>query len=159
MAFSLTHHYTRAKSGLMNIDPKEATQLAEDWLIAGGTGLALGLMSAAFGGLDKKVMGMNVPIDGLAALALGGVGLATRSRELQIASIAAGGSASTRTFEAFFKKGMGVHGDFDSQDIPFGFGHQPAQLAGFGQQSQFAPGFGFGFGSEKDRLVEAAKAL
>lgn len=165
MAFSLSHYYGSAKSGLMNINPAEATQLFEDWMIAGGTGALLGLMSAATGGMDKKIFGLSVPMDGAASLVLGFTGLALRSPELKVASIAAAGSASARTFEGFFKKGMGAHGDFDANDIPFGFGsgNEPHQLPGGGwHQDQFSgqfSGMGFGFGNERDKLAEAAKLL
>lgn len=145
---SLSHYYGRAKAGLMGINPNEAVQLGEDWMIAAGTGAVLGLMSAATGGMDKKIFGMEVPMDGLAAFGLALAGLSLRSRELQVASIAAGGSAATRTFEALFKKTV-TAGDFDQSDIPFGWGHEPAQM-GTG---------GFGFGMHQDRLVEAARHL
>jgi hypothetical protein len=160
---SISHYYGRAKAGMMNINPVEATELGEKWLIAGGTGLALGLISASMGGLDHKIMGMNVPVDGLMSLGLGVAGLSMRSPELQTASIAAAGSASTRTFEAIFKKGLGAHGDFDANDIPFGFGGAPQLNAGFGGapaqmgQGQFSAGFGFDSG--RDKIAEAAKLL
>jgi hypothetical protein len=162
---SLSKHYNAAKAGLMGINPVHATEHAERLLIAGGTGLALGLISAGMGGLDHKVMGMNVPVDGLASLGLSVAGLAMHSPELLTASVAAAGSASTRSFEAIFKKGLGAHGDFDSSDIPFGFGgnEAPQMGAGYGfgapqmGQGQFSAGFGFD--SSRDRLVEAAKAL
>lgn len=165
---SLAHHYARAKAGLGGINPKEATEHGERLLIAGGTGLALGAISAATGGLDKKIAGMNVPVDGLASFGLSLAGLAMRSPELLTASIAAAGSASTRTFEGIFKKGLGAHGDYDGNDIPFGA--EAPQLAGYNYGfgdgghghlpaagGQFAAGFGFG--NERDRLVEAARAL
>lgn len=142
----LSHYYGRAKSGLMNINPHEATQLGEDWLIAGATGMMLGLVSASIGGLEKDIAGFKVPVDGLFAFGLGAAGLAMRSPELRTASVAAGGSAATRTFEAFFKKALNAHGDFDSSDIPFG--HDPHQLS--------AGGYAYG---ADDRLIEAARSL
>lgn len=142
---SLSHYYSRAKGGLMNINPHEAVQHGEDLLIAGATGAVLGLFAASTGGLDKRVFGMNVPVDGLASFGLAAVALSIRSPELKVASIAAGGSAATRTFESLFKK-MSAHGDFDASDIPFN--GEPAQLEG---------GYGYGWG--QDRLVEAAANL
>lgn len=164
---SLAHHYARAKAGMMGINPKEATEHGERLLIAGATGGVLGLISASTGGLDKKIAGLNVPVDGLASLGLSVAGLAMHSPELLTASIAAAGSASTRTFEGIFKKGLGAHGDYDGNDIPFG-AETPQLNAGFGfgdgghghlpaASGQFSAGFGFDSG--RDRLVEAAKAL
>lgn len=149
MSSSLSHYYSRAKSGLMGINPREATQLGEDWLIAGGTGAILGLVSASIGGLDKQVAGMNVPIDGLAAGGLALAGLALGIPELKTASVAAGGSASTRVFEKFFKKSLGAHGDEDF-DATYGYayGAEPYQL-----QDEY----GYGWG--QDSLVEAAANL
>lgn len=162
---SLSMYYSKAKSGMMNIDSKEAVQLGEDWLIAGGTGAVLGLIAASMGGLDHTVAGMKVPVDGLLSVGLGVAGLSMHSQELKVASIAAAGSASTRTFTALFAKGMGAHGDFDGNDVPFGFGagpEAPQLQAGYGFGSPVAQGQfngGFGFGSDRDRLIEAAKAL
>ena len=158
----LSHYYGRAKESFAGINPKEATEHGEKMLIAGGTGLVLGLTSAIMGGLDHKILGMNVPVDGLASFGLAAAGLALHSPELLTASIAAGGSASTRSFEAIFKKGMGAHGDFDSTDIPFGFGYGTPQLqngftAGSPQvNGQFSAGFGFG---GEDKIAEAARSL
>jgi hypothetical protein len=144
---SLSHYYSKAKGGLMNINPHEAVQLGEDLAIAGGTGAILGAMAAATGGMDKQILGMTVPMDGLASLGLAVAGLSIRSPELKVASIAAGGSAASRTFERLFKKTF-AHGDFDAENIPFGYGEDPAQLEA---------GYGYGYG--QDRLVEAAAAL
>lgn len=159
---SLSHYYGKAKAGMIGINPKEATELGEKLLIAGGTGAGLGLISAGLGGLDHKVFGFNVPVDGLASLVLGGVGLAIQSPELCTASVAAAGSAATRSFEALFKKGLGAHGDsdFDYVGSQMGFGAAPNPA--MDQTNQFAGQFGgqFGFGADgKDRLIEAAKAL
>lgn len=160
---SLSHYYGRAKHGLMGINPKEATELGEKWLIAGGTGAALGLISAGMGGLDHKVFGFNVPVDGLVSIGLGIAGLTMNSPELQTASVAAAGSAATRSFEAIFKKGLGAHGDFDSSDVPFGFGAGDSygELGGHGHTPAMGGQFsaGYGFGSDRDRLIEAAKNL
>src|SRR3982750_2503458 len=104
---SLAHHYARAKAGLGGINPKEATEHGERLLIAGGTGLALGAISAATGGRDKKIAGVNGPRGGLDADGLGSGGFAKASPEVLAASMAAAGSASTRTFEGIFKKGLG----------------------------------------------------
>jgi hypothetical protein len=148
---SLAHYYSRAKGGLMNIDSKEAVQLGEDLLIAGGTGLVLGAISASIGGLDHHVAGMPVPVDGLASMGLALAGLSMRSPELKVASIAAGGSAATRTFEALFKRSLGAHGDFDGNDIPFGYGMEPRSLNSGGSSQQY------GYGS--DSLSRAAEIL
>ena len=156
---SLSHYYGRAKAGLMGINPKEATEHAEKLLIAGGTGAALGLMSAGLGGLDHKIFGMNVPVDGLASLALALGGLTMNSPELCTASVAAAGSASTRAFESFFKKSLGAHGEFDYVGTQMGFGFGAAGSMGQNRQmGQFGGQFGFGEDG-KDRLIEAAKAL
>lgn len=148
MSQGLSHYYSKAKGGLMGINPREATQLGEDWLIAGGTGLVLGLVSASIGGLDKTVAGMSVPVDGMAAFGFAIAGLAAGSPELKTASIAAGGSAATRTFEKFFKKSFKANGDFEGE-ADYGYGAEPAQL-----QDQY----GYGYGHE-DRLVAAAANL
>ena len=144
---SLSHYYGRAKGGLSAINPVEATELGEDMLIAGGTGAVLGLIAAAKGGsLDITLAGMSVPVDGLMSFGLGLAGLSLKSKELKVAAIAAGGSAATRTFTAFFKKGLAAHGDIDSVNDAFGGG---------------SPEMGFGWGADAghDRLVEAAKFL
>lgn len=144
---SLSHYYHSAKHGMMNINPKEAAQLGEDWLIAGGTGMLLGLMSAATGGMDKKIAGFNVPMDGAMAFGLALAGLSMGVPELKTASIAAGGSAAARTFEGFFKKALNVHGDFDWSNVPIS--GDPPQI-----QSQFSWGQ-----DSHDQLVAAARNL
>jgi len=145
MAHSLTHYYSRAKSGMASISGKELTEIGEDMVIAGATGAVLGLISASLGGLDKTVAGMPVPVDGAASIALAFAGAGMRSQELRLASIAAGGSAATRTFEKFFKKAMGAHGEFDGQ----------AELPQFP-----GAGYGYGWGWESgDRLAAAAQNL
>lgn len=139
---NLSSYYARAKSGIAGINPKEAADLAEDWLVTGATGAALGLMAASFqGGLDTKVAGIEVPLDGLLSLGLGFAGLQTRSRQLQVASIAAGGSAAARVFTRFFQKGIGTHGEAGQFD------------------GSIHPQMGWGWGAEGDRLIEAAKYL
>lgn len=158
---SLAHHYGRAKQGLMGISPKAATEHAERLLIAGGTGAALGLLSAGLGGLDKTLFGMRVPLDGLASFGLSAAGLAMDSPELLTASIAAAGSASTRSFEAIFKKGFGAHGEFDSIGDNFQYGAEPL-LEGHGHQPAYGGQFSaYGFGGENagnDRILAAAAA-
>jgi hypothetical protein len=147
------------KHGLGTINPDEAVQLGEDWLIAAATGAGIGLMSAALGGLDKKVLGVNLPMDGLVSVGLGLVGLQVGGESgqlLKIASIAAGGSAAVRTFESFFKSGLKVKGDFEelgSTDMGFG-GHR----MGYGGVPLVGPGVGFGAAAQ-DQLVEASKYL
>jgi hypothetical protein len=142
---SLSHYYSSAKSGLGKINPVEATELGEDMLIAGGTGAVLGLISAAKGGsLDMTIAGMSIPIDGLMSFGLGLAGLSMKSKELKVAAIAAGGSAATRTFAGFFKKGLAAHGDLDAANEAFG-----------GDDHQY----GWGADAGHDRLVEAAKFL
>lgn len=144
---SLGHYYGRAKQGLMGIDPKEATELAEDWMIAGAAGAGLGLISASIGGLDKSIAGMSVPVDGLVAAGLAVAGLTTNSKQLKTASIAAGGSAATRTFEKFFKRALNVHGEIEEGTYDLGFGHRGVFGGVFGQDSAH------------DQLVAAAKYL
>lgn len=154
---TMTSYYGRMKSGFGNIDAKDMAQLGEDWLITAATGAGIGLLSAAFGGLDKKVFGISVPVDGLVAVGLGVTGLQLRGdvgKALKIGSIAAGGSAAVRTFEKFFKAGLHVSGDFEDLGRGYGgFGGQP-----YGQVPLVGPGVGFGVGAQ-DRLVEAAKYL
>jgi hypothetical protein len=130
---------------MSTISGKELTEIGEDMVIAGATGAVLGLISASLGGLDKTVAGMPVPVDGALSVGLAFAGAGMRSQELRLASVAAGGSAATRTFEKFFKKAMGAHGEFDGQaEIP--------QFPG--------AGYGYGWGFESgDRLAAAAQAL
>jgi hypothetical protein len=137
---SLAHYYGRAKSGLAGINPVEATDLAENWMIAGATGAALALMSTSLsGGLDAKIGAFPIPLDGLVAMGLGVAGLSMHSKELKVASIAAGGAASARVFAGIFKRGLGTHGDID--------------------EGTYALGMGWGAEGEHDRLVEAARYL
>jgi len=136
---SLAHYYGRAKAGIAGINPVEATDLMEDWMIAGATGAGLALMSVSSKGLDAKLGGITIPLDGLAAIGLGVAGLSLHSKELKVASIAAGGAASARVFAGFFKKGLGTHGELD--------------------EGTYALGAGWGAEGEHDRLVEAARYL
>ncbi len=143
------------KAGIGSINPEEAAQLAEDWLIVAATGAGVGLISGAIGGLDHKIAGFTVPVDGLVAGGLGLFGLMTGNHYLKLASVAAGGSAAVRTFERFFKAGFKVKGEFE--DLGSGMmgisGHRF-----HGQLPAYGPGVGFGVGAQ-DRLVEAAKYL
>lgn len=152
---SLSEYYGNMKAGVGSIDPQDMAQLGEDWMVTAAAGAGIGLVSAALGGLDKKIAGVTVPVDGLIAVGLGVTGLQMSGQSgqfLKLASIAAGGSAAVRTFEKFFKAGFKVKGDFE--DI------HPMQLPGrFGSESQvFGPGVGFGL-SDQDALVEASKYL
>jgi len=145
---SLTHYYGRARAGLLGISPHAAMELAEDWAVAALTGAALGAISAQAGGLDKKMGNFQVPLDGLAALAAGTAGLSMHNKQLQVASIAAVGSASTRIFEKMMHK-TAAHGEIEdwaggSPELGFGYAHR--NRVGWGQESH-------------DRLVEAAKYL
>ena len=159
MSTSLTAYYGRMKHGLGTINPDEAVQLGEDWMIAAATGAGIGLMSAALGGLDKKVFGVSLPVDGLVSVGLGLVGLQVGGESgqlLKIASIAAGGSAAVRTFESFFKSGLKVKGDFeDLGSTGMGFG---GHRMGYGGVPLVGPGVGFG-AEAQDQLVEASKYL
>jgi hypothetical protein len=154
----MTSYYGRLKSGFSSIDPVDATQLTEDWMVAGVTGGILGLLSGALGGLDHKIAGFTIPVDGLASLGLGYVGLQAggdTGKVLKLASIAAAGSASTRTFEKFFKGAFHVKGEFED------LGSGAMGISGHrfhGQLPPYGPGAGFGVGAQ-DRLVEAAKYL
>lgn len=140
---SLSHYYGKAKSSMMGVSTKDMVELGEDYLVVGATGAVLGLISSSIGGLDKTIAGMPVPVDGALSLGLGLAALSTRSPELRIASIAAGGSAATRTFEKFFKKAMGAHGEFDGTGLP-------QMTAGYG--------YGYGWGHEAGDPVQAAAA-
>lgn len=149
---SMTEYYGRMKSGVGSINPKDMAQLGEDYMIVAASGLAVGLISGAIGGLDKKIAGFNVPVDGLLSLGLGFMGLQMKGNSgqaLKVASIAIGGSASVRTFERFFKGAFGVHGEFN--ELP---GRQAPKQLGTG----FGRGFGFGM-SQNDRLIDAARYL
>jgi len=127
------------------------------------------LVSAAVGGLDKNIMGFNVPVDGLISIALGAAGLMDhanhkRSSILKIASIAAGGSAAVRTFEKFFKSNMhgvfGIKGEFEDLGR-HGIGQMGVsghRFHGLPAYNQRGPGMGYG-ASAQDRLVEAARYL
>jgi hypothetical protein len=151
MAGSLTGYYGRAKYGLSSVRGEDLEDMGKDYLAVAVTGAGIGMASTMIGGLDKPILGVPVPLDGVASLALGYGSLVTRgdvSKMLKVASIAAGGSAAVRTFEAFFKKGFGVHGeleDLGSQGLP-------------GYRGAFGPTFAFGQ-SAQDRLVESAKYL
>ncbi len=150
----LTEYYGRMKGGLGTINPMEMTQLGEDWMVAAATGAGVGLMSAALGGLDKKVFGISVPLDGIAAGILGIAGLqmrGTTGQALKLASIAAAGSAAGRTFEKFFKAGFKVKGDFEDLGAMGISGHS-------WHGDPLLDDVGFGAGSQ-DALVEAAKYL
>jgi hypothetical protein len=161
---SMSEYYGRMKSGIGSINPQDMAQLGEDWMIATATGAGIGLMSAALGGLDKKIAGFNVPLDGLTAIGLGVAGLQITGdggKILKLASIAAGGSAAVRTFEKFFKAGFKAKGEFEDLGS---LGMSQQQLYGspygnpYGYEQFVGPGVGFG-ASAQDRLVEAAKYL
>lgn len=139
----LSSYYENARKSIAGIDPNEAADMFEDGVVIGATGATLGLMSAAFGGLDAKVAGFSVPVDGLISAGLAVASLATKNKQLKVAAIAAGGSASTRTFQAFFKKGFGAHGEFSEGVARMGFGSLPQ----------------WGADSTHDRLVEKARNL
>lgn len=144
----LAAYYGRAKGGSLDLR-NIYEELGQDWLITAATGAGVALISAAVGGLDKKIFGFPVPIDGLASVGLGIAGLqmgGETGQMLKVASIAAGGSAAVRTFEGIFKRGFGVTGELEDLGS-----------SGF---SALPPYGSWGFGSsERDRLVEAAKYL
>ena len=153
---SLMEYYGRSKSGFGSMHPRDMTQLGEDWLITAAAGAGVGLVSASIGGLDKTIAGVSVPVDGLIAIGLGFAGLqmgGDTGKMLKIASIAAGGSAAVRTFEAFFKRGLKVKGEFEELGSGSGW-----QLGAGGPLPQFGPGVGFG-NADQDRLVAAARYL
>lgn len=158
---SFSHYYSRAKGGLVRINPEEAFEhFVENFAIVAGTGAMLGLLSASLGGMDKQVAGFSVPVDGIASVSLGLAGLALGMPELKTASIAAGGSAATRAFEKFFKKSI-AHGELDSVQEQFGYGYGyggalPAPSDAGAVQSQF----GFAWGAERsDPILAAGHAL
>ena len=153
---SLSHYYGSARSAFGSINPDDAWKLGEEWGIgaiaaAGAVGIA-----AAVGGMDKKVFGMPVPVDGAMAVGLGLFALSSKSKELRVASIALGGSAAVRTFSKLFGAKLGLHGEIDDwtssgySGMGFGFGNAA---------TQFSPGYGWGQDLSHDRLVEAAKYL
>lgn len=156
---SLSEYYGRAKGSFGSVNPAEVAQLGEDWMIAGATGVGLGLMSVALGGLDKKVFGFSVPMDGVAAAVLGFAGLNMRGstgNALKLASVAAAGSAGVRTFEKFFKAGFKMSGELEELG---GMGFSGVHhFRHHGDYPAFGPAAGFGAGSQ-DALVEAAKYL
>jgi hypothetical protein len=150
---SLTEYHQNMKNAIAGIDPADVAELGEDYMVVAAAGLGVGLISGAIGGLDHKIAGFNVPVDGLLSLALGGLGLHLRNDMIKTASIAIGGSASVRTFERFFKKAFGVKGEFEDLGMgQFGGQQAPFQLPGM------RPKMGFG-ASDQDALVEAAKFL
>lgn len=156
---SMTEYYGRMKSGFASINPQDMAQLGEDWMIVAATGAGVGFLSGAIGGLDKKIAGFNVPIDGLLSIGLGVAGLQMKGstgKALKLASIAAGGSAAVRTFERFFKSAFHVKGEFeDLQSGMMGIsGHRFHGLPAYA----YGPAVGFGAGAQ-DALVEAAKYL
>jgi hypothetical protein len=157
---AMTHYYSRMKGSIEHIDPKEMSQLTEDWMITAAAGAGVGLVSATLGGLDRKIMGYNVPVDGLISIALGVGGLMVRdhrySSMMKVASIAAGGSAAVRTFEKFFKSNihLGIKGEFED------LGHRGIGYRGYPGLPGYQPGPGVAYGmSAQDRLVEAARYL
>jgi hypothetical protein len=168
---SLTEYYGKMKSGIGTINPQDMAQLGEDWMVAAATGAGIGLMSAALGGLDKKVAGINVPLDGLVAGGLGLAGLqidGDGGKILKLASIAACGSVSVRMFEKFFKAGFKAKGELEDLGSTGIQGHQLygapqdrlSQQALYGEYSEQLIGPDVGFGaSAQDRLVEASKYL
>lgn len=160
---SMTEYYGKMKTSFGSIDPKDMAQLTEDWMIVAATGAGVGLLSGAIGGLDKKIAGFNIPIDGLISIGLGFAGLQMKGdtgKMLKIASIAAGGSASVRTFEKFFKAGFHVKGEFE--DLGGGMteisGHRFHGLPAADYSQGYGYGIGFGVGAQ-DRLVAAARYL
>jgi len=144
MAHSLSHYYGSAKKGIAGINPVEATELGEDMLIATGAGALLGLIAAAKKGLDVKIAGMTIPVDGLLSFGFGLGGLSLRSKELKVAAIATGGAASTRVFTKFFTKGLAINGELED-----------AVHGEFGASDEY----GWGADAGHDKLVEAAKFL
>ena len=159
---AMTAYYHRMKSGIANINSHEATALGEDLMVATAAGAGIGLISATMGGLDRKIAGFEVPVDGLISIALGVGGLMTHhykyAHVMKIASIAAGGSAAVRTFEKFFRSNLhslGIKGEFeDLGSRGIGYRGYPGQLPGY------APGPGIAYGaSPQDRLVDAARYL
>jgi hypothetical protein len=157
---SMTDYYGRMKSGFGSIDAKDMAQLGEDYMVVAATGAGVGLLSGAMGGLDHKIAGFTVPLDGLVSIGLGMAGLQMKGdtgRILKIASIAAGGSAAVRTFERFFKAGFSAKGEFE--DLGSGMmGISGYRVHGQLPGGQYGPGVGFGAGAQ-DRLVEASRYL
>ena len=167
---ALTHYYGRLKRDFHSINPHDATQMGEDLMVTAAAGAAVGLVSATMGGLDKKIGGFNVPIDGIMSLGFGILGLSVAnhkySQMLKVASIAAGGSAAVRTFEKFFKTNMhgvlGIKGEFEdlgrSGIGEYGVSGGRHHFHGVPAYNQVGPGYGYG-ASAQDRLVEASRYL
>ena len=156
----MTEYYGRMKRGIENINPQDMSELSEDCMIAVATGAGVGLISSMVGGLDKKIMGFNVPVDGLISIGLGVGCLMTHNRKyssiMKIASIAAGGSAAVRTFEKFFKTNgihLGIKGEFE--DI----GRRGIGYRGYPGLPGYQDRGGFAYGASQDALVEAARYL
>lgn len=152
---SMTEYYGRMKAGFGQINPQDMAQLTEDFVVAGATGVGLGLVSAALGGLDHKVFGIDIPVDGVMSVGLGIAGLqmgGPTGKALKLASIAAAGSATTRVAEKFFKAGFHMKGEFED------LGSGALGIGGHRWHGEPALGYGFGAG-EHDQLVEAAKYL
>jgi hypothetical protein len=158
---AMTRYYGRMKGEFHSPSSEETAELTQDWLVTAATGAAVGLASATLGGMDKKIGGFNVPIDGLMSVALGVGGLVTRNHKyaqiMKVASIAAGGSAAVRTFEKFFRSNihLGVKGEFEDLGR-HGIGE--LGVSGHGRRHALHSGYGYG-ASAQDRLVEAARYL
>lgn len=161
---SLLEHWGANKGfglGKKRATEEELEMLGLDYVAVAATGAGLGLMSAALGGLDHKVFGFTVPVDGLVSIGLGVLGLKTEGeigRIIKVASCAAGGSAAVRTFEGFFKRGLHVKGEFE--DLGGGYGGMGFGALGNGHQQYMLGQGAVGFGqAEQDRLVNAARYL
>ena len=158
---ALSHYYGKMKHSITDIDPIEGRILGEDLMVATAAGAGIALISATTGGLDKKIHGFDVPIDGLISVALGVGGLMTHHHRyahvMKVASIAAGGSAAVRTFEKFFRsnlQNLGVKGEFED------LGSRGIGYRGYPGLQGYAPGPGIAYGaSPQDRLVDAARYL
>lgn len=159
---SLLEHWSANKGfgvGKKKITEEDFELLAMDYGAVAATGLGLALASSALGGLDHKLFGLTLPVDGLISVGLGVVGLKTEGemgRLIKVASCAAGGSAAVRTFERILKSGIGVKGEFE--DLQGGYGGLGWGGAPFHGQRQLGAGYGFGQ-QHQERLVEAAKYL
>lgn len=149
--------YRGFKASASSIKGEDMADLGEEWLITAATGAGIGLLSAALGGLDHKVFGLPIPVDGLVSIGLGVAGLEAQgdmARTLKVASIAAGGSAAVRTFEGFFKSGLHL----GTTSTGFGHGYTEQLPPHMRHMHTYAYGFGGG-ASEQDRLIEAARHL
>jgi hypothetical protein len=113
---SLVDYYNASRAPAPIEQP--TAELGEALAIAAGTGAALAFVAAVDpDGLGFDVSCFKVPIDGAIGLGLGAASVSIKSPELRIASLAAIGAASARTFSRIFMRAPHAGLDFDANDI------------------------------------------